>query len=85
MKGLWNKYIISKASGKPLADGFQAIVLRVDDGQYVKACRSGVKAFARSVRKANPLLADDLENMLQHYDFVDFGKKLDKESRKLGR
>jgi len=60
MKGLYNKYIISKANGKPLADGFYSIVLRIDGGQYVDACRQGVKAFAEAVKPLNPDLSFDL-------------------------
>ncbi len=61
MKGLYNKYIITKTNGKPLANGFYAIVLRIDGGQYVGACRQGVKAFAEAVKNINPELAFDLE------------------------
>jgi len=64
MKGLWNKYIITKTSGKPLAEGFYAIVLRIDGGQYVEACRAGVQAFADAVEELNPLLHDDIKAKL---------------------
>ena len=60
MRGLYNKYIITKTSGKPLAPGFYAIVLRIDGGQYVEACREGVRAFADAVEKHNSELAFDL-------------------------
>lgn len=61
MKGLYQKYIIEKVNGKPLANGFYAIVLRIDGGQYVSACRKGVKAFAEAVKEKNPDLAFDLD------------------------
>ena len=61
MKGLYEKYIIAKASGKPLNDGFYAIVLRIDGGRYLKACRAGVRAFADAVREENHILAEDLD------------------------
>ncbi len=67
MKGLYNKYIITKANGKPLAEGFYAIVLRIDGGQYVDACRMGVKAFAEAVKSYNPDLAFDIEMKLLDY------------------
>lgn len=67
MKGLWNKYIITKSSGKPLADGFYAIVLRIDGGQYVDACRVGVKAFAEAVKPINPELSFDIGLKLLDY------------------
>ncbi len=65
MKGLYQKYIIKKASGKPLDPNFEAIVLRIDGGQYLSACRVGVLAFAEAARKDNPVLADDLQKRLQ--------------------
>ena len=65
MKGLYKKYIIKKVSGKPLAKGFDAVVLRIDDGQYLNACRAGVAAFAEAVREHNPLLANDIQKKLQ--------------------
>lgn len=64
MKGLYGKYIITKSSGKPLADDFYAVVLRIDGGRYLKACRAGVQAFADAVREENPILARDLDNKL---------------------
>ena len=67
MKGLYQKYIIKKANGKPLDPNFEAIVLRIDGGQYVDACRAGAFAFAQSVKKHNPLLADDIKNKLREY------------------
>lgn len=64
MRGLYEKYIITKANGHPLADGFYAIVLRIDGGQYVEACRAGVKAFADAVLDENPKLAIDIQRKL---------------------
>ena len=68
MKGLYQKYIISKTSGKPLADGFDAIVLRIDEGQYVDACRKGALAFAEAVRDINPLLSNDIQEKIIQYE-----------------
>jgi len=67
MKGLYDKYIVSKANGHPLADGFYAIVLRIDGGQYVNACRAGAGAFARAVEPLNPELAFDIDMKLLEY------------------
>ena len=67
MKGLYGKYIITKASGKPLDPGFYAMVLRIDGGQYVHACRAGAAAFAEAVRGENPILADDVVRKLNDY------------------
>lgn len=72
MKGLYGKYIITKANGKPLDPNFYAIVLRIDSGQYIHACRAGVAAFAEAVRERNPILANDLQIKLN-----DLNKGLD--------
>jgi len=64
MKGLYQKYVVSKKSGKPIDPKAQFIVLRVDGGQYVQACRAGVAAFGEAVREKNPALADDIQNLL---------------------
>ena len=81
MKGLYGKYIIQKASGKPLADGFYAIVLRIDGGHYLKACRAGVKAFADAVREENPMLAKDSDVKLQELAVEDILEKIKDEPR----
>ena len=64
-KGLYQKYIITKTSGKPLNENFYAIVLRIDGGRYLKACRAGAQAFADAVRNENKILAEDLDRKLQ--------------------
>ena len=69
MKGLYNKYVISKTSGKPIDPMARFIVLRIDDGRYVYACRAGAAAFAEAVREKNPLLADDILLLLQALKF----------------
>ena len=67
MKGLYQKYIITKTSGKPLAEGWEGIVLRIDGGRYVDACRAGVKAFAEAVKADNPDLCFDIGMKLLEY------------------
>lgn len=63
-KGLYQKYIITKTNGKPLDPNFYAIVLRVDGGRYVDACRNAVLAFAAYVRPQNHKLASDLNEKI---------------------
>ena len=63
-KGLYQKYIVTKSSGKPLDPNFECIVLRIDQGQYVDACRVGVAAFAEAVRPLNRTLANDIRRRL---------------------
>ena len=64
MKGFYSKYIVLKADGSPVDPEAQYVVLRIDDGTYVDACRAGVQAFADRVRRENPQLADGLEDAL---------------------
>ena len=64
MRGLYDKYIIQKANGKPLDPNFYAIVLRIDGGRYLNACRAGVAAFGEAIRGENPKLADDIRAKL---------------------
>lgn len=85
MKGLYQKYIITKTSGEPLAEGFYAIVLRIDGGQYVDACRAGATAFADAVKEANPQLCEDVKVKIWAYEMKDLSEELEKESRKPGR
>jgi len=80
-KGLWGKYIITKASGKPLNPNFYAIVLRIDGGQYVEACREGVKAFAEAVKEANPLLCEDIKARLWAYGMKELSEDMKKNER----
>ena len=61
MKGLYQKYNITKTSGKPLDPNFYAIVLRIDGGRYVDACRAGALAFAKAVKPQNFDLAFEIE------------------------
>ena len=63
-KGLYQKYIVTKTSGKPLDPNFECIVLRIDSGKYVDACRVGIAAFAESVRTLNKTLARDIRRRL---------------------
>ncbi len=64
MKGLYQKYIVTKTSGKPLAEGWEGIVLRIDGGQYVDACRAGALAFAEAVKGENPSLSNDIQSRI---------------------
>jgi hypothetical protein len=63
-KGLYQKYFITKTNGKPLDPFFYAIVLRIDGGRYLDACRVGARAFAEAVREHNSVLADDIQRKL---------------------
>jgi len=77
-KGLYQKYIITKANGKPLDDNFYAIVLRIDTGRYLRACRIGVQAFADAVRSENPTLANDIHKKLEELAANSIARKASK-------
>ncbi len=64
MKGLYKKYIVFKTSGKSVGPNFRSLVLRIDGGIYLNACRAGAAAFAEAVREHNPKLADDVQQLL---------------------
>ena len=81
MKGLYNKYIVTKTNGHPLAEGFQAIVLRIDGGQYMDACRTGVLAFAKAVESLNPDLAFDIEAEIMGHIAREHQTQLDLDKR----
>ncbi len=61
MKGLYQKYIVTKTSGDPVDLDAQYIILRIDSGEYVDACRIGVRAFAEAVEPFNHELSWDLQ------------------------
>jgi hypothetical protein len=67
VKGLYTKYIIQKADGSPVDPDARYFILRLDDGEYVHACRAAAAVFARHVRHHNPDLADDLARLLKDY------------------
>ncbi len=85
MKGLYQKYIVTKTNGHPLAEGFESIILRIDGGLYVDACRKGVLAFAEAVKGANPKLCGDIQARVKAYELKELGKELSQESSQLGR
>lgn len=61
-RGLYIKYHIQKVNGDPIS-GF-AFVLRIKDPH----ARNAMMAYAESVRKENPQLADDLEARVSDWD-----------------
>jgi hypothetical protein len=65
MKGLYKKYNISKANGSATDPDAIYIVLRIDKGEYVEACRAGVVEFALAVDAMNHQLAQDLVDLVK--------------------
>lgn len=63
--GGWKeKYIISKTSGKPVDPKAKYFVLRYDQDPHA---RVALAAYAESVQRDNPLLADDVRKRLRRF------------------
>lgn len=63
MSGLYNKYIIQKSNGKPLDDGAEYFVLRMDDGgdkEHFLASRKAIITYAEAIKDHLPELYKDL-------------------------
>jgi hypothetical protein len=60
----WNeeKYIITKANGRPVEPGSIYFPLRLDNDPYA---REAALLYARLIRKTNPKLADDIEDKVR--------------------
>jgi hypothetical protein len=60
------KYILTKTDGKPVDKWGKYFVLKLNskDEEHARASRSAVKLYARMIRKSNPELADDLDNLV---------------------
>lgn len=61
-RGIYGKYIIQKADGSRLDPEACYFVLRLDTD---RAARIAMAQYARSCRKENPTLADDIERCLE--------------------
>ena len=64
--GLHRRYIVSKTSYKPVDEGAEYFVLRVDkngkDPKHVAACRKAVLKYAEEIADHLPELSKDLIN-----------------------
>lgn len=62
--GLFGKYHITKADGRPVDPGAEYFVLRLDDGGgdsiHVAACRQAVMTYVHHIASHLPKLAEDL-------------------------
>ena len=64
MKGLYNKYHITKADGSSCDPEAEYFILRLDsnckDKEHLKASLKAIEAYAESIQDVNPVLAKDL-------------------------
>jgi hypothetical protein len=58
MKGLYGKYVITKADGSPVDPSADYFVLRLDTDP---AARAAARTYARNMYYRNQVLADELE------------------------
>lgn len=63
-QGLINKYLVTRSDGRPIDEGAEYFVLRLDAGGkdplHVAACRAAVLEYARQIRQHLPVLAEEL-------------------------
>jgi len=64
-KGFYQKYKVEYADGSPIDPRAQYLVLRLDAGEYLSACRAGAAAFAEAVEPQNPKLAQGVRDLLR--------------------
>ena len=67
-KGLYNKYIVQKADGSPVDPDAFYLVLRLDKGEYLEACRAGAISFAHLVTDLNSELSADILQLIEDYE-----------------
>ena len=67
-RGLYGKYVVTKADGSPTDPDAEYLVLRLDAGEHVAACRRAALTFSSWVRDANPQLADDIAAWVEKMD-----------------
>lgn len=70
-QGLFGKYNIQKANGKPIDDNAEYFVLRYDafgDHCHVEASRKALKEYAKVIKPHIPKLAEDLKTLITNLE-----------------
>lgn len=70
-KGLYGKYIISRADGTPIDPDDEYFVLKVagkGDRRHIEACRSAIIEYADEIADYLPDLS---QSILERYDYVE--------------
>ena len=75
-RGLYNKYIIQKTDGSAIDPDAAYLVLRLDKGEYVEACRRAALTFASWVCDANPRLFQDIVDWMGRLNAFENREKL---------
>jgi len=63
MAGLKRKYTLTKADGRPVDENGEYFIIKLNssDWDHAHASRVAARAYARSIRGSNQMLAADLE------------------------
>ena len=65
MKGLYNKYIITKTNGTPTDSNADYFVLRLDTDEFA---RGAIRFYAMAIMQDNPILAENILEKCNQYD-----------------
>lgn len=65
MKGLYQKYSISRTDGSPMDPNSDYFVLRVDKDSHA---RKALRVYAENIKDENPILSRDIFKMLRTYE-----------------
>ena len=86
-KGLYNRYIVSKANGKPIDPEAKYFVMRYDadgkDAIHTRACRKAIMVYAMAISAHLPELSIDLHKVVSEEANRAFRMDLEKEEQKL--
>jgi hypothetical protein len=64
-KGLYQKYVVTKADGLPVDPNAVYFVLRLDTKDfYGYASRNAIRLYAKLIKRINPQLASDITDSL---------------------
>lgn len=68
-KGLYGKYIITRADGKPIDPENEYFVLKIEgkgDKEHIEACRRAILVYADEIEEHLPELANDIYNKFDY-------------------
>ena len=65
MKGLYNKYTITKTDGTPVDPNADYFVLRLDTDKFA---RSAMRFYAMAIQQDNPTLSKEILEKCNQYD-----------------
>jgi len=63
--GIWKKYTVTHSNGQPVENDADYFVLKFTD----QHAREALRRYAESVRRFNPILARELTERCNEYDY----------------